>query len=192
MIKVIDNILTKSLFTKLTSIIMSSDFSWHYGRTSMDSHEGNLFLYGWYHTILSELNQRSFLYNELEPIIMSILDNAGENFSQIIRIRVIANTITDAAYQTTAHVDLDTTHNTALFYLHNSDGDTQVYEEMYDISSKLDRSEYRIQHLKNKLTLEKSITPVANRLVCFNGLRYHNGTTPIKNARRVVININYI
>jgi hypothetical protein len=40
-------------------------------------------------------------------------------------------------------------------------------------------------------TPEHRVAPVANRLVLFDGLQFHSGTTPVKTPRRVVVNINY-
>jgi hypothetical protein len=41
------------------------------------------------------------------------------------------------------------------------------------------------------MSVMEAVDPVANRMVLFNGLHYHSGTTPKDSARRVVMNINY-
>ena len=114
MIKVVDNVLTKSLFAKLENTIMSTNFPWHYGRASANNYEENLFLYSWFHTLLSENGQQSILYNELETFIVSMLDNANEDFSRIFRIRIICNTVTDKPYTTGPHVDLPIEHKNCI------------------------------------------------------------------------------
>ena len=60
-------------------------------------------------------------------------------------------------------------HKTILYYFNDSDGDTVFY--------------------KNKKII-KRITPVLNSGICFDGSIYHSSSKPIKNIKRLVMNIN--
>ena len=76
-------------------------------------------------------------------------------------------------YINNLHIDQKEKHQTILYYLNNSDGDTYFYK-------------------KNKKTIEKKITPEKNKAVLFDGLTYHASSKPIKNMYRLVLNINLI
>ena len=64
-------------------------------------------------------------------------------------------------------------------YINDADGPTLIYKERW-----------RPDH-PEIYTVDQAVEPVANRMVLFDGLRFHTGTTPTRTNRRVVININY-
>lgn len=103
----------------------------------------------------------------------------GEPVKGIHRIRVVLNTLTDQPYLNGAHVDLLMPHKTALLYVNDADGDTVIYGETWSPGY---AGPYAEAH---------RVAPAANRLVLFDGLQFHSGTTPVKTPRRVVVNINY-
>jgi hypothetical protein len=74
-------------------------------------------------------------------------------------------------YINNPHTDEKVEHQTILYYLNNSDGNTYFYK-------------------KDKKTIEKQVTPEQNKAVLFNGLTYHASSKPIKNIYRMVLNIN--
>jgi hypothetical protein len=189
--EIFDNILSPSLFSKLEDNVMSGRFPWYYNRTTFPGQpDENLFLRSWSHVALNASEDyRSVMYNDLETIILSALDNANQQFEKIFRVRLNCNTITDNPYESMAHVDGHLPHKTALIYLNDSDGATNIYKELYDSSLGIPVPEY---HKHVKLTLANAVTPKRNRMVCFNGLHLHSGTTPTKTARRILININYL
>ena len=77
------------------------------------------------------------------------------------------------------HVDLATPHKTLIYYVNDSDGDTLIFKERY-----YGKADYSAK------TIEKTITPKANRAVIFDGLKYHTGSVPTKN-NRIIINMNF-
>lgn len=83
------------------------------------------------------------------------------------------------------HVDRITPHETCLYYINSTDGDTVLFDQKYDCSlSKLDND--------SKLKTEHSrITPAQGKAVLFDGLQYHS-SNPSKTDLRFVLNINYI
>jgi hypothetical protein len=180
MMEQFDNILTPLVFDRLRSELLSNSFPWFYGRVvTLDPFNNNLFLYGWSHILLEE-NRPNPHYKQLELAIISALDNANQPVDKILRVRAILNTVTDKPYTNGVHVDFTTPHRTALIYLNDSDGSTILYREKYGTTLDL-----------QNLTIEHQVTPKENRMICFDGLQYHTGTTPVSTARRVVINVNY-
>jgi hypothetical protein len=104
------------------------------------------------------------------------------------------NTITPESFVDKAHVDMNFNHQTALIYINDADGPTRIYNEKFEDMFNQDKSSYEKHYdlIKDKLTVAETIEPVANRMVIFDGLHYHSGTTPSKTDRRIIININYV
>jgi len=83
------------------------------------------------------------------------------------------------------HVDFPyIKHNSAIFYINDSDGDTILYNEECPVGSKE-------QLTLDDLTECKRITPKANRLLLFEGNYWHTGESPVDHARRVIFNMNF-
>ena len=83
------------------------------------------------------------------------------------------------------HVDYYYPHDTLLFYLHDTDGDTRIFNEWHTYN------DAGIIDLPNAFTTQSRVTPKANRLVLINGLQFHTASNPIEHTRRAIININY-
>ena len=72
---------------------------------------------------------------------------------------------------------------TGIYYIHDSDGDTFLFNEIWD--------EEDFEEVgPEKLTLQTRITPKKNRLLLFNGHTYHSASVP-SSGFRYVININW-
>ena len=81
------------------------------------------------------------------------------------------------------HVDADTDHLVVLYYVNDSDGDTIIYENMFEGYNKLPDF--------NKLVEKKRVSPKAGRVVLFNGKHWHTSCQPVNNVR-CVVNYNVI
>ena len=82
------------------------------------------------------------------------------------------------------HVDAKVDHLVCLYYMNDSDGDTFLFDRMYD--KNIDGPE------KNKdWSVLKRVTPKKGRVLLFNGFRYHTSSLPTKNIR-CIINFNLI
>jgi hypothetical protein len=83
------------------------------------------------------------------------------------------------------HVDTTIPHETCIYYINSTDGDTVLFDQKYDPSlSKHDND-------NKKKTEHSRITPVQGKAVLFDGLRYH-ASNPSKTDLRFVLNINYV
>lgn len=72
---------------------------------------------------------------------------------------------------------------TGIYYIHDVDGDTLLYNEVWD--------EDDFEEIgPESLTLQARISPKKNRLVLFNGHTYHSASVPSSGVR-YVININW-
>lgn len=189
---IIDNILLEEDFNQLYDEVMGEHFPWHYGRKvgKNDNYE-NFYLYGWYNSVISGSTVKYDPNNIIKPLALKALANAGEDVKEIVRLRIILNTAADKNYLNGAHIDHDLKHRTALLYLNNSDGNTILYNEMFDPTGDYSNPSIYLEKKISELTIQSEVEPKANRLFIFNGLQYHTGTTPTKAPRRVIMNINY-
>ena len=117
----------------------------------------------------------------------------GEPVPEIIRVRfgLILNAPNNKIHG--AHIDSHKPHQTGLLYLNDSDGDTYFYDNYYDpsLDDGLSQFDYFKKFVKDDLKEEQSVTPKANRLVLFDGYRYHASSSPVNTQFRIVMNFNY-
>tara|TARA_A100001388_G_scaffold271724_1_gene250934 strand:- start:55 stop:615 length:561 start_codon:yes stop_codon:yes gene_type:complete len=81
------------------------------------------------------------------------------------------------------HVDADIDHMVVLYYVNDSDGDTVIYENLFEGYDKVP--------LMSELKESKRVTPKAGRVVMFNGKHWHTSCQPQHNVR-CVVNYNVI
>jgi len=81
------------------------------------------------------------------------------------------------------HVDADVDHIVVLYYVNDSDGDTVIYENLFEGYDKVP--------LMKDLKEKKRVTPKAGRVVIFNGKHWHTSHQPKDNVR-CVVNYNLI
>jgi hypothetical protein len=82
------------------------------------------------------------------------------------------------------HVDYMVPHESLIFYINDTDGDTRIFNERYTPTGKDTGIKF------DTFTTQTRVTPKANRLVWIDGLQYHTASNPIECGRRVIININ--
>ena len=167
-------------FAELQARILEPGFPWHYARATREDDGGdNPWLRGWVHMVYDHGQWYSRDAEFILQQIIAMMNAVAEPIGSIYRIRIVLNTITDQPYLNGAHVDFVWPHKTALLYINDADGDTMIYEELCE------------GERPETFTVSHQVAPAANRLVLFDGLRFHTGTTPTRTARRVVLNVNY-
>lgn len=125
-----------------------------------------------------------FIFN----ILLTALDRQNQELLHLSRIRLGLIFRTPTVINHGEHLDFGDDFyinnkskcRTGLYYINDSDGDTNVYKEKFSPLS-----------IPEKFTLKKSISPVENRWYDFNGERYHNSNSPIENNYRLVLTFNY-
>jgi hypothetical protein len=171
--KIIKNILSKkesNMFLKET--IFNDNFPWYYLHDSATLKEkSNTFNYSWYHALILNGKINSSFYQIFEKSILNIINKFNLNNKIITRIRIGKTMSIGKKYINNLHIDQKENHQTILYYLNNSDGNTYFYK-------------------KDKKTIDKQITPEQNKAVLFDGLTYHASSKPVKNMYRIVLNIN--
>ena len=183
-IKVIDNVLDEEYFFQLQSYITSDNWPWYYmdniTNVCLGDKQSN---YGFFHILKNERGE-SNQYESVKQLVQTISKHVGSD--HIIRCRMDMTVNRGQSYLNEPHVDLTTPHTTTIFYVNDSDGNTVIYNEMYDMPPNVP---YLNMH--KKLTIKQEIQPKANRLLIFNGLHMHTGHTPTTCNQRVLINSNW-
>jgi hypothetical protein len=184
------NALPSQLFSRLVSTISHSEFPWYFNSTAYEDVTEPLLGYSYSHLAWKDGQSNSPVGPMIETVFLMLADTMQQDVDQLIRVRIGSIGVTSTPHRHTPHVDLDYPHQTALLYLNDSDGSTELYDQFYDNTSQVTNQDY-FQTIKNNISLAKSISPEANKLVCFDGFRYHSSETPSNVPRRLVINFNY-
>lgn len=80
----------------------------------------------------------------------------------------------------TPHTDWKFPHQTLIYYVNDSDGDTFIFNEKRDECNNYD-----------PLTIKKQVTPKQGKACIFDGLLYH-AASPSKKNLRYIINCNFL
>ena len=122
-------------------------------------------------------------------IVKRLQENLGFTKDHFIRIRSSMKSpklkFTSENYNL-PHVDYFFPHETMIYYLNDSDGDTRIFDQEFT------QTNNNWDEEPEKFTTKCRITPKANRLVWISGFRYHTASNPIESKRRVIININLL
>jgi hypothetical protein len=185
------------IFQRIQNNILGDSFPWFYLpgvaydptlNTQAHRHE-----HGFMHLVTNEGKSNSVIAELFETVIVSAISqiHPGKNI-YIHRLRLGLLLGADSPIVHAPHVDCDDAeHRTALFYFNDSDGDTILYNEMYDPTSGLQSYNYYRNVLNSQVTENQRIQPRANTMLTFRGNRYHSSSAPVQTARRVAANANY-
>jgi hypothetical protein len=141
--------------------------------------------YGFQHLALNHNGDKSHFFEKVLPLVYFLEEKANITAKELYRIRIALTTSVGKEVQHYPHVDLPEPHKVLLYYVNDSDGDTFMFNEMYN----LDKVEKK-DELKT-FTLKERVAPKKNKAIIFDGLRYHNSSKPIKNTARYIINIDF-
>lgn len=114
-------------------------------------------------------------YNLVQPLLDSIVKNAGISRYNIVRVKANLTTAHDFSplhYQA-PHVDTDPPSRTFVYYVNDSDGDTVLFNE-------------RLGDRFDRFTIKERFTPKKGSLFSFDGSHYHAGQYPTTGYRMVI------
>ncbi len=188
MYKKINNVLGSNAFSELQYRILEGNIPWYFGESTAYKGETNQFDFSFSHLIVNDGKPVSPLFDIALMAFMQCLDETDQKIDTLYRMRLGLITPTKETIVHSAHIDSDTPHMTGLFYLNNSDGDTILYNNMFETNCGMSSQDY----IKTQqLSILEKFTPTENTFVCFDGFRYHSSSTPTLNKKRVVLNVNY-
>jgi hypothetical protein len=194
---IIKNILKDNDYHNLYHLLTGVDFPWYYqpdiAFRDFDEHTRDLNVvssYGFTHVAWdSDQGKVSDIIYLIAPITESFEAKTGTSVNNFLRIKVNLQTpLIDYTYNNYngAHIDRFEPHKTIIYYVNDSDGETVIFDNVYNPN---DQSTW---YPDVNLKIKEKITPIANSLYYLeNGLTYHSGSNPIKSQRRITININF-
>lgn len=182
---IIDNLLTKSHFSLVQSVITDESFMWkHIFSTSGASwEESDHWSHSFAHVIFQHINfanQNSEcatmgVYQIVLIPLLIALDKQELELDILYRIRAGMLTKTPHRVVHGKHVDQKKPElpnlQTGLYYINDSDGPTYIYDNDDNVIEKVD--------------------PIANRWFSMSNDTFHASSTPVVNQVRYVINYNY-
>lgn len=195
---IIDDFLHSPKFDQMAKVLLGAKFPWFYGEyVSLDPNDAESIkdplareTSGFHHVVFDrEWSVKSFSYEYLLPLFEKIATVFGHTQEHLIRARLGLKLqqpgFTSDNYNL-PHVDYYYPHDTFLFYLHDADGDTRIFDQWHYYNNA------DIIDLPSTFTTQSRVSPKANRLVAINGLQFHTASNPIACNKRTLINLNYM
>lgn len=201
MYKIYDNLIPLELQNRLEQMLDSDQFEWYaldnislgfqdekFTFTYKDGYD-YIETHGMSHlTYKDDLWYEPYgLYMMARQIIDYVTDIEGINVNRILRIK--ANFLTQNPNKNFnemsinfPHLDNYNEHKVLVYYVNDSDGDTILFNEKWEIGD--DKKE------NIDLTTEARVKPKKGRILLFDGLQYHTSQNPINSEYRIILNIN--
>jgi hypothetical protein len=184
------NTLDENYFNMLKATLAGPSFPWYY--TEYTAYPQNHIMAGekewgfsFFHSLSKDGQPCSNFFDLFYPSVLQMLSkhdvNARDVYIKRIRLGLITKGISGVIDGYDPHVDFQDQHDTYLFYFDNSDGDTIIYNELF---------ENDIPKNVNLLTIDQRVKPEQNKSVRIDGLTYHAGSMPVNHKTRIVMNIN--
>ena len=191
---IIDEFLPKVKFNNLANFVMSNKFPWFYAdQVSLPPEEHNindpyaLETDGWYHMLYSDdedYKNGGMFFDAFLDFFEELSQTFGYTQDDLLRAR-LGLKVPKLGYNkenyNLPHIDVRSSHDTIIYYLNDSDGDTRIFEENY--------RDYNDKE-PTKFTVKDTVQPKANRLLLIDGFQYHTASNPIHVNRRIVLNVN--
>jgi len=184
---VYENAIGPNVCSEINYLLKNKDIQWSHNATTSYTDSDNLYDYHFYHVLYDE-TPKSQLFAPFYLMFLNCLDSAGQKLDTLFRLRLSMHTALPNRVEHEPHVDGHEPHITGILYINDSDGDTVVYNEKYDMLSGKSTKDY-LQ--KINLTEQGRASPKQGTFITFDGLQYHNGCTPLKTQTRILMNCNY-
>jgi hypothetical protein len=178
---VTDDFLEHTQQEKLEDFFTSNQFPW---LLTLDAITGGKKLnsaVGFYHTFLYDQKIISPFYQQLSPLIESLV-HKNLNSEKMFRCRAGLFVQNQNKMIHECHVDANFDHITAIYYVVDSDGDLTIYQETVS------------QYPFSKPAMPEPVhlvQPKKGRLVIFNGDHFHSTANPTCYDLRIAITMNF-
>jgi hypothetical protein len=126
----------------------------------------------------------------LLPLLYIFCDRARLPFNTLLRIRLglFPRTMIDVPHHN-PHVDFYQPHQSAIYYVNDSDGDTVIFNETSDQVS----LEQSLRYTKeDRFTVAARVSPKKGRMCGFDGRYYHASMHPRQNSSRFAIAFSFL
>ena len=207
----LSNLLTTTYLNRLTDTMTSRGFPWYFlphdvtfgsgynyafGDVNLNTDDTDLksppkqTSVGWTHVLYHDGQPVSNYYDLFIPIVDHIQDRLGIGIFELFRLRLAMlhhnHFVED---YNTPHTDHDSKHMTGIYYFHDSDGDTVLFDQCDNPNGDVNK---RINDIfTQNYTVAERHRPEENKFVLFNGNRFHASSNPKINQYRIVLNFNF-
>lgn len=194
-IKIVEKLLPQGYANQIEQDLHRVSFPWYYVNDVTNDKYGDKS--GLVHLAFDYGAQPSEWFPFIKPIVYSIEEIEKQSIKELLRIRIgfLTKIVTDSDYQyNTPHVDFLVPHQTACYYVSDSDGDTVLFDKfLSDVGDEPYNEKMLNDYSKStNFNVVKRSSPQKNNLCIFNGHRFHSSTSPRSHNRRLVITINYV
>ena len=147
---------------------------------------------GFSHGLVIEGQQDSMYWSLFRPILYFFTQKTGVKVNKVIRVRLrltFQHPDRNEFLFNKPHTDLfefNQPYKTLVYYINDSDGDTFIFDKLFNKSEDLDNA---LEDIDKKIILQN--TPKQGDAIYFDGHQYHAGNSPIKYKHRYVINFDF-
>ena len=147
---------------------------------------------GFSHGLVIEGQQDSMYWSLFRPILYFFTQKTGVKVNKVIRVRLrltFQHPDRNEFLFNKPHTDLfefNQPYKTLVYYINDSDGDTFIFDKLFNKSEDLDNA---LEYIDKKIILQN--TPKQGDAIYFDGHQYHAGNSPIKYKHRYVINFDF-
>jgi Rps23 Pro-64 3,4-dihydroxylase Tpa1-like proline 4-hydroxylase len=175
-VTVIDDFVDEEYHLQLLKLLSGHQFNWTYLDDISYNIDGKrsdeLSSYGLVNMLYCvPTNYISPQYAFIDPLVKSALHQSG--CERIHRVRAAMSLYTNPKFLHQRHIDFESKHIAAVYYVNESDGETVIYKD-------------------NGNDILQSVEPKANRIVIFEGNLWHTHYSPNKHKNRIILNFNFI
>ncbi len=174
-----------TVYNKELSWTYSQDFEHYDERQSIKHRKNDSSIYKppygqLFHNLVAYNSVKSSIYEQLPNLSKKIESKFGLSVTAIHRMRVnlvLPNTANTEQY-TTPHYDFHDDNHTAkilIYYITESDGDTVLFDQIY-----------QGEEIFDKKSVLARVQPKKGRAIVFDANRYHAGCMPRHNVRAII------
>ena len=165
---------------------LSDDIS--YGKEFHDGWKDEELSVGFTHLLLDQDGVESFYL----PTFQALLDNISDALGGVtfFRARLALQLNNGKICHNLPHTDHDQDHYSALYYLHDSSGDTVFYNQYDDVRDGTIPERWHKAQTQEYTECMRQ-TPKANTLFAFDGHQFHASSNPTDNKFRIILNLNF-
>jgi hypothetical protein len=187
MIQVIENFAPATFADSLENLC-KTEMPWYWSENTSganrslnsDNSESN-FQFGFNHIAMFDTGYKSEFFDKIIPLVYFMEEKTGIAVKELYRIRLALNPWTAVETKHHPHVDDHRPHKVLLYYVNDSDGDTFMYNEMFEIG----------KPKPENFTIRERISPQKNKAVVFDGHIFHSSSKPNNHASRFIVNIDF-
>jgi hypothetical protein len=190
----IDDAIPKLYQNQIEAETTSTRMTWSFHEESARASAVFQASYGGFSHIAYHIKDQSPSFSPMTAMLLPMLfmfcEKARLEFNALLRIRLgLFPRNPDDVGHHNPHVDFQQPHQTAVYYVNDSDGDTVVFNETSDDVNAEQAPKYAAD---GKFTILGRVSPKKGRMMAFDGKHYHASMHPRKAASRVAITFNFV